>query len=130
VEKLLTAGVQWLLLMAVALFFISLPMTNAGAAWRLRRWSGGILLLVLIIAVSAMEIRVHPIMAAAVVVVAMFAAYGALEFRKRLKRRKPEPFVEYLNLRSMGKRPVDVDDHPEAFGPNEGGAAEDRHESA
>jgi len=88
------------------------------------------LLLVLAIAGLAMEIRVHPIMAAAVVVIAMFAAYGVLEFRKRLKLRKPEPFVEYLNLRSMGKRPVDVDDHPEAFGPNEGGAAEDRHESA
>ncbi len=129
-QQLVGVAIQWLLFVAVALFFISLPMTNPRIAWRLRRWSGGILLLVLITAISAIEIRMHPILAAVAVVVAMFAAYGVLEFRKNLKRRKPEPFIEYLNLRSMGKRPVDLDDHPEAFGPHEDGAAENRHESA
>lgn len=118
-QHLVAAGVQWLLFVAVALFFVSLPMTNSRLAWRLRRWSGGILLIVLGIAVLAMEIRVHPIVAAAVTFVAMAVAYGILELRRYLRNRKPEPSLGYLNLRSSGKRPVDLDEHPEAFEPRD-----------
>jgi len=119
VQHLLAAGIQWLLFVAVALFFVSLPITNSRLAWRLRRWSGGILLIVLSIAVVAMEIRVHPIVAGAVAILAMIAAFGILELRRYLRNRKPEPSLGYLNLRSSGKRPVDLDEHPEAFEPRD-----------
>ena len=121
---------QWLLLVALVLFFIALLMNDTSKAWKLRLASAAIFIGVFTAAVIVVEARVHPYLSVVALVIAAFAAYGVLEFRKRLKLRKPEPFVEYLNLRSMGKRPVDVNDHPEAFGPNEGGAAEDRHESA
>lgn len=117
--QLLDAALQWLLAIATILFFVSLPMADKSRAWRMRRWAGGLVLLVFIIAVSAMELRVHPTRTLAIVVTAMFVAYGVLEIRKYLKRRKPEPWVEYLNLRSTGKRPVDLEDHPDAFTPRD-----------
>lgn len=117
--QLLDAALQWLLVIATILFFVSLPMADKSRAWRMRRWSGGLVLVVFVVAVATMELRVHPIRTLAIVVIVMFSAYGVLEFRKYLKRRKPEPWVEYLNLRSVGKRPVDLEDHPDAFTPRD-----------
>lgn len=109
---------QWLLLIALILFFISPLVTNRGRAWKLRGSAVTIILGVTVISIVVVEIRIHPILSGLAFVIAAFAAYGVLEFRKRLKRRKPEPWVEYLNFRSTGKRPVDLDDHADAFETN------------
>lgn len=117
--RLFDICIQWLLFVSVALFFVSLPMTNTALAWRLRRWSAAIFLGVLLFAIVVVESRVHPLMSCTVAMAAMSMAYGVLEFRKYLHRRKPEPTPDFLNLRSTGKRPVDLDDHPDAFEPRD-----------
>jgi hypothetical protein len=130
VLNLIWIVMQWLLVIALVLFFIAPLMSETARAWKLRFASGAILLGVFAVAALIVEIRVHPVLSVIAFAIAAFASYGALEFRRRMKLRKPEPFIEYLNLRSMGKRPVDVSrDHPDAFQQDE--APEDeRHESA
>lgn len=120
---------QWLLGIALGLFFVAPLMNDTRTAWRLRIASAAIILSVFAVAVVVVEIRRHPVVSVAVVALLAFASYGVLEFRKRLQRRKPEPFVEFLNLRSMGKRPVDLNDHPDAFAAADD-AAEEHHEPA
>ena len=121
---------QWLLVIALVLFFVAPLMNDTSTAWRLRRASAAIILSVFAVAIVIVEIRRHPIVSVGVIVTFACASYGLLEFRKRLKRRKPEPFVEFLNLRSMGKRPVDLNDHPDAFPPEADHAADEHHEPA
>lgn len=121
---------QWLLVIALVLFFIAPLMSDTSTAWRLRLASAAIILSLLAVATVVVEIRRHPIACVVVVVMLVFASYAVLEFRKRLQRRKPEPFVEFLNLRSMGKRPVDLNDHPAAFPPEADDAADEHHEPA
>ena len=123
--RLFDICIQWLLFVSVALFFVSLPMTNTPLAWRLRRWSAGLVGVVLFVAIVVVECRAHPLLSVAVGTIAMFAAYGVLEIRKYLPRHKPEPWTEYLNLRATGKRPVDLDDHPEAIEPHDDAHEED-----
>ena len=120
---------QWLLVIALVLFFVAPLMNETSTAWRLRLASAAIILSVFAVAIAIVEIRLHPIVSFGAVLMLAFASYGVLEFRKRLQRRKPEPFVEFLNLRSMGKRPVDLNDHPDAF-PSADDAAEEHHEPA
>ena len=121
---------QWLLVIALVLFFIAPLMSDTWTAWRLRIASAAIIFSVFAVAVVVVEIRRHPVVSVAVVALLAFASYGVLEFRKRLQRRKPEPFVEFLNLRSMGKRPIDLNDHPDAFPPATDDADEEHHEPA
>jgi hypothetical protein len=121
---------QWLLVIALVLFFAAPLMNDTSTAWRLRLASAAIILSVFAVAIVVVEIRHHPIVSVGVIATFAFASYGVLEFRKRLQRRKPEPFVEFLNLRSMGKRPVDLNDHPDAFPPEADDAADEHHEPA
>ena len=121
---------QWLLAIALVLFFVAPLMNDRSRAWRLRLASASIIVSVFAVATVVVEIRRRPIVSVGAVALLAFASYGVLEFRKRLQRRKPEPFVEFLNLRSMGKRPIDLNDHPDAFPPEADEAADEHHEPA
>jgi hypothetical protein len=106
---------QWLLFIAIVLFFVSPLLSDARRAWKFRFSAVGIVAAVTVMFITVLEIRLHPILSVVALTIAAFTSYGVLEFRKHLKRRKPEPWVEYLNLRSTGKRPVNLDDHPDVF---------------
>ena len=121
---------QWLLAIALVLFFVAPLMNDRSTAWRLRLASAAIILSVFAVAIVVVEVRRHPIVSVGAIALLALASYGVLELRKRLQRRKPEPFVEFLNLRSMGKRPIDLNDHPDAFPPEADHAAEEPHEPA
>lgn len=121
---------QWLLAIALVLFFVAPLMNDRSTAWRLGLASAAIILSVFAVAIVVVEVRRHPIVSIGAVALLALASYGVLELRKRLQRRKPEPFVEFLNLRSMGKRPIDLNDHPDAFPPAADHAAEEPHEPA
>ena len=121
---------QWLLAIALVLFFVAPLMNDRSTAWRLRLASAAIIVSVFAVAIVVVEIRRRPIVSVGAVALLAFASYGVLEFRKRLQRRKPEPFVEFLNLRSMGKRPIDLNDHPDAFPQGADEAADEHHEPA
>ncbi len=114
---------QLLLCFAVLFFFVGF-ITPHAVRFRLWRWSVGLIALVFLIALVAIEVRAHPLVASMIMVGASVLSFFVLELRRRHADRahRPTP-TPFLSLRATGKTAVDIDDdHP--FASHEDGEGE------